>query len=149
VNDNVERWQDSADFVTLRLSSTLKARTLRLSIELQKRAVRLSSALDVCRVRSTRHQCRCRVHSTANASVECTRQDSKGTRQRYSGARQIAPIGMHLSSAMYSNSLIVSSAHTLILICARAQHPIIQVCGWFLNNILEQLERVSAYTKSA
>jgi len=107
------------------LSSTLKARTLRLSMELQKRAVRLSSALDVCRVRSTRQQCRCRVHSTANESVECTRQDSKGSPQRYSGARQIAPIGMHLSSAMYSNSLIVSSAHTLILICARAQHPII------------------------
>ncbi len=122
-----------------RLSSALDKIAVCLSSALDKRAVRLSSALDkrcACRVHSTSSvfaectrqamplssaldmQCVCRVHSTSSACVECTRQS-------YSGARQMAPIGMYLSSAMYSKSLIVSSAHTLILIYARAQHPII------------------------
>jgi hypothetical protein len=170
-------WQDSVDFVTIRLSSGLDESTLWFSIALHKRAVRLSSALDVCRVRSARErafvectrqpirlsralgkiavrlssaldkralllsrtvdkQCVCRVHSTSNAFVDCTRQAVRlsSALDKYCvcqvpsakillGARQIVPIGMHLSSAMCSKSLIESSAHTLILICARSPHP--------------------------
>ena len=126
-----------------RLSSPLDKIAVCLSSALDKRAVRLSSALDkqcVCRVHSTSSvfaectrqamplssaldmQCVCRVHSTSSACVECTRQS-------YSGASQMAPIGMYLSSAMYSRALTVSSAQTKILICVLAQHPIIWSWG--------------------
>ena len=102
-------------------------------VERTRQALRLSSAHD--------KQCACRVRSTIHACVRCLR-------QMYSGARQMAPIGMHLSSARYSESLIVSSAHTLILICGRNPHPTNQSWGWFPKNILEQVERISAYTNS-
>ena len=120
-----------------RLSSALDKIAVCLSSALDKRAVRLSSALDkrcVCRVHSASNvfaectrqamplssaldmQCVCRVHSTSSECVECTRQN-------YSGASQMAPIGMHLSSATYAKALIVSSDQTKILINVFAQHP--------------------------
>ena len=136
-----------------RLSSALDKIAVRLSSALDKRAVRLSSALEkqcVCRVHSTRivfaectrqamplssalgMQCVCRVHSTNSACVECTRQS-------YSGASQMAPIDMYLSSATYAKALTVSSAQTKILICALTQHPRIYSWGWLPENALEQL----------
>jgi len=89
----VERWQDSADFVTLRLSSGLDESTLWFSIALHKRAVRLSSALDVCRVRSARER----------AFVECSRQPIRLS-------KAVGKIAVRLSSALDKRALRLSSA---------------------------------------
>ena len=75
-NAIVERWQNNADFVTIRLSSALDERTLRLPIALQKITVRVSSALAVCRSRSPIANCLSPMHSASNAYTKCTRQDS-------------------------------------------------------------------------
>ena len=88
----------------MRMSSVLDKTAVRLPSALDKRVVRLSSALDKQRV--------CLVHWT-HSVVKCGRQGD-------SGARQMAPIAMQLSRAMYSDALIVSSAHTLKLVCVQA-----------------------------
>ena len=75
-NAIVERWQNNADFVTLRLSSALDERTRRLPIALQNITVRVSGALAVCRSRSPIAHCLSPMHSASNAYVKCTRQDS-------------------------------------------------------------------------